>query len=236
MLYPGATFAPRRSFVNAKRFFTTSFTSTENPINQGGIWVRGFSEGGSWTDPQTGANSSNTGQIAFGTQVPSSGFTDSIAHLKGFASNHWVEGTSFNAVVGENIEVEHLLHFAITSGNARGYEVDFVVLSGNTIKIDLVRWNGTLGSFTVLNGGVSVVASADASTGTVFRSQILNNVITCTRNGTNLFTYDLQANFVADGSILWSDGQPGMGFWDGSLVNAADRNMFGWSVLTASDV
>jgi hypothetical protein len=218
--------------------YTTNFALTENPIVEDGGWVRGFSEGVSWTDPMTGPSSNSTGQIAFGSQLPNPGapiFTDSIAHRKGFAANHYAEGTIFNAVT-DQIEVELLLRFAITSGNARGYEVDVVSSGQNSASINLVRWNGPLGSFTVLNGGNPVVTTLDVSTGVVLRATVIGNVITVTRNGVNVFTYDLQANFVSDGSLIWSDGNPGMGFWDGSLSNGAHRNQFGFSRFSAGDI
>jgi nitrous oxidase accessory protein NosD len=86
----------------------------------------------------------------------------------------------------------------------------------------------------VLNGGANVVTGLDISTGTIQRASITGNVITGTRNGSTIFTYDLNANFVADGSLIWNDGNPGMGFWDRSLSSGANRNTMGWSKFTAN--
>jgi hypothetical protein len=214
--------------------FTTTFPSTENPIN-GTDWVRGFSDGASWTDPQSGLASDGTTHIAFGTQTasPAPPFDDSISHLRGFPADHYAEGTVFNAAA-DQIEIELLLRFAITNGNARGYEFDYVFSGTNTCNLALVRWNGSLGSFTVLNGGANVVTGLDISTGTIQRASITGNVITGTRNGSTIFTYDLNANFVADGSLIWNDGNPGIGFWDRSLSSGANRNTMGWSKFTAN--
>jgi hypothetical protein len=218
-------------------FFTTNFPATENPLNQSGVWVRGGTEGTSWTDPQTGPNSSSSGQIAFGTQIASPGppDDDSIAHLTGFPANQYAEGVIFNAAA-DQIEVELLIRFAITSTNARGYELDYVFSGTNTCNLHLVRWEGALNSFTELNGGSAIVTGLDISNGTTHRASITGSVITVTRNGSTVATYDLQANFVADGSKIWNDGNPGMGFWDRSLSSGANRNTMGWSTFTASGI
>jgi hypothetical protein len=216
--------------------FTTSFPLTENPINQGGIWTRGGSEGLDWTDPRTGPNSSATGQIAFGTQTIHAPppFDDSIAHLSGFGADHYAEGVIFNAAT-DQIEVELFLRMLITAHSARGYELDYVFSGTNTCNLSLVRWNGAANSFTVLNAGNPVVVGLNISTGTIHRATIAGNIITGKRNGVTVFTYDLQANFVADGSLIWNNGNPGLGFWDASLASIADRNQMGWSTFTADD-
>jgi hypothetical protein len=65
---------------------------------------------------------------------------------------------------------------------------------------------------------------------------ISGNIITFTRNGVSIATYDLLANFVADGSLILGTGNPGMGFWDRSLSNGANRNTMGWSTFSAAQV
>lgn len=217
--------------------YTTSFPATENPISQGGgIWTRGLSEGLDWTDPQTGPNSSASGQIAFGTQpaVPGPPDDDSIAHLSGFGPDHYAEGVIFN-VSTDQIEVELFLRLQITAHNARGYELDYVFSGVGSCNLHLVRWNGALNSFTELNGGNALIVGLDISNGTTHRAAIKGSLITITRNGVVQATYDLQANFVADGSLIWATGNPGMGFWDRSLSNGANRNTMGWSTFTADD-
>jgi hypothetical protein len=221
----------------AQNSYTTSFPVTENPLLEGGIWVRGGSEGGSWTDPQTGPNSSATGQIAFGTQVASPGppFDDSVAHLIDFLPNHYAEGVIFNAAT-DQIEVELLVRANISNGSIQLYEGDYVFSGANTCDLHLVRWNGPLNSFTELHGGTAIVTGLDISTGTTHRMSISGNIITFTRNGVSIATYDLLANFVADGSLILSTGNPGMGFWDRSLSSGANRNTMGWSTFSAAQV
>jgi hypothetical protein len=90
--------------------------------------------------------------------------------------------------------------------------------------------------FQELNGGVAVATGVDISTGTTHRGTISGNTITATRNGVTVFTYDLLANFVADGSRIWGDGNPGMGFWDGSLADGNHRNQMGFSTFSAAQV
>jgi hypothetical protein len=218
-------------------FFTTAFPATENPISQGGgIWTRGASEGLDWTDPQTGPNSAATGNISFGTQpaIPGPPDDDSIAHLSGFGTDHYAEGVIFNQAT-DQIEVELFLRMKITAHNARGYEIDYVFSGVGSCNVSIVRWEGALNTFTVLNGGNPIIIGLDISDGTTHRASIKGNLITLTRNGVVVATYDLLANFVADGSKIWQDGNPGFGHWDRSLSNGANRNTMGWSSFTADD-
>jgi hypothetical protein len=194
-----------------------------------------LADGGNWTDPQTGLASDGTTHIAFGTQVASPGppFDDSCACLRGlFPANQYAEGTIFNAAA-DQIEVELGVRATIVNGNIQVYEGDYIFSGTNTCDLKIVRWNGLVNDFTPLNGNVPVVTGLNISTGTKLRMAINGNIITLFRNGVLIATYDLLANFVADGSLILGAGNPFMGFWDRSLASGANRNTMGWSRFTA---
>jgi len=212
--------------------FNTTFPATENPINQGGVWVRGASEGVNWTDPRTTGGSPG---IAWGTMTAFDGthYIDSIAHLRGFNANHSARGVvGGSAVFG--LEVELLLRFSITSGNARGYEWDLVGSSGNVI---LVRWNGPGGS---AGGGAGVAfdqiqtfSGVTFADGDVFLAEASGPNMSIKRNGTLIGSVDVQAWAVANGGSYWSTGQPGMGFWN---ETGSSNSGFAWKQFTAANL
>lgn len=186
------------------KFFTTNFPLTENPISEGGVWVRGRSEGIDWTDPRT------NGTICFGTQTPHTNppDDDSIAHLTGFGPDHFAQGTVHTTGVGGTMEFELLVRATIVPHSAILYEFDFL----NDGRVFLARWNGALNNFTVLNGN-SPIATLSIHDGDVMKATASGNILTLHQGGVLKATYDLLANFVGDGSSIISTGNPGMGYW-----------------------
>lgn len=224
----------RRGSVASAAFYDTLFPLTENPIG-GTDWFRGLADGGNWTDPQTGLASDGTTHIAFGTQVasPAPPFDDSVACLRMlFPQNQYAQGVIFNAAA-DQIEVELTVNSTIVNGRIQLYEKDLIFSGTNTCDVKLVRWNGALNSFTPLNGDVPVVTGLNISTGTTLRLSRIGNTLVGTRNGSTIYTYDLAANFVADGSNILTGGTPGHAYWDRSLTSGANRNTMGWSRFTA---
>lgn len=197
--------------------YLTNFTSSESPLSEGGAWTTGLADGSDWTDPVT------SGGIAYGTVVHHTGtpYDDSIAHLSGFAANHYAEATIYQNSPASTMECELLLRFAITNGNARGYEV---LIPSDSNAGEIVRWNGTLNDFTALDSW----SHSAPVTGDVFRAEISGTVITVKKNGTIVRTYD-----TASDSTKWSDGNPGIGFF-----NRYDQpdNSFAWSSFEAGNL
>ena len=207
--------------------FSTSFPLTENPISQGGIWTRGLAEGLDWTNPKT------TGGLACASVSPTpSRYSDDIAHLKtsyrAFNANQFAQGVAFVAGGytgnGGAHEIELLLRFSISGHDAHGYEILF----GIEGYITIVRWEGPVGTYTVLwdsGGGGSL---APPSNNEVLRAEISGNFITVKRGGVTVKTQDI----TAGGGTVWSTGQPGMGFWpvDGALTDS-----MGWKSWTAGN-
>jgi hypothetical protein len=199
-----SSIAPLPTAANPLAEFFTNFPATENPLSQGGLWVRGLTEGLSWNNPQTASNSCYGSTINAGGAPSGPPFDDNLAHLKPSLKisplNHRVEQTLFIAggyTPPVPHEVEILLRFDISANNARGYEVTFSLFEQ---MIHVVRWNGALNDFTDL---VLDIAQTFADNDVV-GAQISGNTISVDVNGTVKGT-------VSD--TTWSSGQPGLGYW-----------------------
>jgi len=177
------------------RFYATNFDGSENPISEGGAWTNGGEVGLDWQ------NIVKDQGIGFGSGT-SAGYDDCLAHLSGFAPNHYAEAT-VHAASGYSApsshEVELLLRFRITAHSARGYEV----LNGwNGAYSQIVRWNGPLDDFTYLSTtgpGYGVLVEGD-----VIRATVVGSTITVYKNGAEV----MQAS-----DSTWSDGDPGIGMF-----------------------
>ena len=198
--------------------YTTNFTGTENPLSEGGVWTQGGSTGLQWT------NVRKANGRAYGTQTAHAAppYDDSLAHLSGFPANQSAQGVIFESNASGSIEVELLLRFQITANNARGYEVDLVRGGGN---IHVVRWNGPVNNYTDLSGAVT--NNVSFNDGDVWYAEMVGNVITVKCNGRLVWQSDRTGD-----AILWSNGNPGIGFYiDNGLASASDA--FGLKSFTA---
>jgi hypothetical protein len=194
-----AASAPVAAPAPAQPAYSTNFDLIENPISEGGKWINA---GGSWTNVQT-ANG-----LAYGTNGAANTYDDSYAHLSGFPANQQGEAVIVRSptLVGAPHESELLLRWADSPGNARGYECLFNFQGG----VQIVRWNGPFGDFTVLGGGD---LGRPLASGDVVRARIVGNVITAYIDG------GLVAQ-VTDST--WSVGQPGIGFFRRTQGTSAD--------------
>ena len=180
--------------------YTTNFAGTENPISEGGKWVNGKAVGLSWNNVQTIPGRAFAAAFVGGA----SRYDDPIAHLNtSFAANQFAQGTVYRVPGYRNAsdkhEIELLLRFQITANSARGYEV----LWGQDGEIVVVRWNGPLGSYTVL-GGIPDSPSNMAVDGDVLRVEIIGSVVRVYRNGSLVVTGASDSTFT--------NGQPGHWF------------------------
>ena len=108
---------------------------------------------------------------------------------------------------------------AITADNISGYEFDAIAVSVDPY-LPIVRWDGPLNSYTVLTSSVPTVLH----NGDVLEATNVNGLLTFYDNG------------VAEVSITdttYSNGSPGIGFWNGGPI--ANLSHFGISSFTASD-
>lgn len=205
----------RPIFSSSAFSYTTSFPLTENPISESSHWTQGKVVGLDWNNMQS------TGGNAVGTAESPIGFDDNIAHLSGFAPDHYVEAVFFrNGADDPSLECELLLRFSITAHVARGYECLANARGGGTI----VRWNGAVGDFTELTPtgpGPSALVNGD-----ILRATITGTTITLKVNTVTVLT-------VTDAT--WATGNPGMGtFFRGDATFSITS--CGWSSLTAANI
>jgi hypothetical protein len=201
--------------------YSTTFPLTESPISEGSHWIH---LGTPWALVDT------AGGVAYGTQPGDGAYTDSYAHLSGFPPNQTASATihinpGFSP--GGTREVEIHLRWADSANSARGYECNLAYNGGYA---EVVRWNGPLGSYTYVSpqgsGGPGAVHDGD-----VFKAQIVGTVITTWLNGRQLQQVDVSSI----GGMVWTDGDPGMGFWRGSGASATPGD-YGFSSYSASSL
>lgn len=207
----GGTSASTACPASSAGSYSTNFTSTENPISEGGAWRH---TGASWTFVRT-----ESGR-AHGTQTNTSyAYNDSYAYLSGFSANHSAEATIYNNSTSSVVkEVELLLRWSDSANSAQGYEININHM-GQYAQI--VRWNGPFGSYVELTRAASVPVP---KTGDVYKATIVGNVITVYFNGSQL---------MRASDSTWTSGQPGMGFF---IEPGASNSEFGFSRYVASSL
>jgi hypothetical protein len=194
--------------------YTTNFPLTENPISEGGKWINGGVTGLDWGNVQT------TAGLAFGTTL-STTYADPTAVLTGTWGADQQAQATVKLTTGISAcchEVELRLRSTITAHSAKGYEINCSVASGSPY-VQIVRWNGPLGSFTYVN----TTGATGCANGDVLKATIVGSTITVYKNGTQV----LQGT-----DSTYTSGAPGIGFYD-----QADNYWynFGFSSFTASD-
>lgn len=201
------------------RTYSTDFSLTENPISEGGNWINGKTAGLDW------ANVSTTQGVAIGLQSGSVKYDDATALLTGaWGPDQTVTATVYTVNQNSDIfeEVELRLRSSLSAHRSTGYEVLFSCRNDAKAYVQIVRWNGPLGSFTHLNGTGG--AGVGISNGDVVKATIIGNVITAYINNVQV----LQAT-----DTTYSTGSPGMGFY---LEGATGLNgNFGFTSFSASD-
>lgn len=118
--------------------YVTAFPTAENPISEGGIWTNGGTVGGQWQNVRT------VGGVACGTGASPTEYDDNICILPQGRVNpkkHFVH-MRVRKVAGytppSTQEIEMLLGFSLTLGDAHGYECDF----GDNQAVQIFRWVG----------------------------------------------------------------------------------------------
>ena len=199
------------ALVEAAAGYSTTFPLSENPISEGGVWTTGKAVGLDWANPRT------TPGLVFGTQTGAGGFNDSIAVLQGAWSSDQsasatVRTVNQNGSVFE--EVELLLRFAITAHSARGYEMNYSCRQGGGQYVQIVRWNGPIGSWTLL----------DARTGPGLKN---GDQIKATVVGSTITTYINNVAIFSVNDSTFTNGNPGIGFYlqGGSSALNADYGL-----------
>ncbi len=203
---------PPASATGATVRYATSFDLTENPISEAGYWRRAAN---SWTNVRT-ANGN-----AFGTNGRANRYDDSYALLSGFGPNQQAQAViqrSPELASDVTHEVELLLRFSDGAGYARGYECLFAYFGG----VQIVRWNGAVGDFTVLK----ILRGAERmgrelQSGDRIKATILGTVISVYIND-ELMAETEDSTFVT--------GQPGISFFTRPGGNSAHLALSSYSV------
>ena len=142
--------------------------------------------------------------MAYGTNGVTNTYDDSYALLAGtFGPDQTAQAVinrNQSLSPGDAHEVELLLRFSDDSGNARGYECLFNYLGG----IQIVRWDGPFGAFTVLSTTGNSSVGRPLVTGDVIKASIVGSVITTYVNGVPM------ASAV---DSMFKTGQPGISFF-----------------------
>ena len=179
--------------TTAGAFYSTDFDLRENPISEAGVW---FNTSQPWTKVRT------YNGIAFGTNGDRDSYDDSYAYLSGFGADQQGQAVVYvdPYLTGDPHEVEILLRCADSAQSARCYECLFNHQGG----VQIVRWNGAFGDFTVLSGSGPGYLGRDLVDGDVVKGTVIGNTITAYINGVLM----VQAT-----DSMWTDGQPGIGFF-----------------------
>jgi hypothetical protein len=131
-----------------------------------------------------------------------------------------VRSVSQNSSIFEEVELR--LRTTIAAHSIVGYEVNFRVLSGGDCYIQIVRWNGPMGNFTLLNS----VYGPGIHDGDVVKATIVGHTITAYINGNQL----VQA---FDSAI--TSGNPGMGFFNQNGAPSVDSD-YGFKSFYAAEL
>jgi hypothetical protein len=204
------------------RSYTTKFPATENPISENGIWVNGAVTGVEWYNMRTTPN------LAYGT-MPGNGtgsaqYADATAVLGGtWGANQdasaTIAVTSASSTSGVYEELEIRLRTTITANSITGYEINTSIATGQNSYIEIVRWNGALGSFTILGEWDGVGSSVN---GDVMRATAVGSLISVYRNGTLIGTAT---------DTTYPTGSPGIGaFLQGATGVNANYGLSAFSV------
>jgi hypothetical protein len=150
------------------RSYSTHFTTDEDPVSDGGLWINGKREGIDWADVVVG------GGVAYGARTrmgeaerrveqgnlsesdaaaPEGDYDDPTAVLSGeWGRNQYAKGRVFsrNQTAEYFQEVEIRLRSAIAPHVCTGYEVFFRCLKTAEAYAEIVRWNGPVADFTSL--------------------------------------------------------------------------------------
>ena len=203
--------------------YSTSFSSTENPISEGGIWINGEATGIDWNNVAT------TPGHAIGTSSGAGpGYDDSTAILTG----SWGAVQSAQASVfmppgsgaSNTEEVELRLHTTVAPHNITGYEILFRAYNPGGYA-NIVRWNGPEGNFTTLaseNSNYHGIKDGDVVSATIDANGLIIGYV----NGVEV----MRAT-----DTTYTSGNPGIGF-DMVGAGSSANSEFGFSNFSASNV
>jgi type II secretion system protein G len=204
------------------RPYSTTFSLTENPIREGGNWVKqtpnippGVHSG--WHSIKTsGVNAAATANAGSETGGPGSGdYDDAYAYLSGtWAANQECEATIYRGS-GTPREVELLLRCSDSTTQVRTYECGFTVEDGWCF---FARWNGAQDDFTILVDSASGLRTAESigpfRNGDRVRARNVGQTLTAWYARAATPTVWVQIGTYMDNSAdKLTSGAPGIGFF-----------------------
>ena len=204
---------PRGGIARAAISYTTSFPATEDPISEGGVWLKqtpNIAPGNhaGWHAVKTTAGGNAVATANAGSAPPD--YDDSYAYLAGnWSPNQKSEATVYMGA-GSN-ELELLLRVSDTSTEVEAYEV-LVNCAGGCA---FVRWNGPQDDFTILaENGSGLTDPGGMSNGDRMKARIVGQTITAwySRAGTPT-TWVLIGEYVDNAAAKLTAGAPGIGFF-----------------------
>jgi hypothetical protein len=222
--------------------YSTSFSGTENPINEDQAWTGGASAGNTqwltwsfWEGKPLWGNVQTAAGLAFGIDEPTR-FGDPTAILKGeWGPDQTVTGTVkvTKAPVGRCChEVELRLRTTISPDSITGYEAYCSVMPAKPY-CNIARWNGPNGSW----WNIATESKTYLVTGDVIKATVTGSnpaIITLYRNGKQVLqaidTGRAGGGFGAYGP--WMTGNPGLGFYDNPDT---EWKSFGLTSFSATD-
>lgn len=206
--------------------YTTNFPSPpapENPISESGNWINGGIQGIQWTNVRT-VNGEAIGTMP-GNGSGNAQYADSTAVLTGtWGPDQTVQATVVctNPQTSSSVftEVELRLRTTITPNSITGYECNASVsANSNNFYMQIVRWNGPVGSFTELDGREIQVQNGD-----IIKATSVGSTITIYLNGLPQFSVN---------DSMFPTGNPGIGMF---LQGAAGINAnYGLTNFSATD-
>lgn len=199
-----------RVYPTAATMYQTTFGATENPISEGGKWLNGGTDGLDWSDCKT------SGGNVVGTQIKNAHYNDATAVLN---NRTWAENQRVRATVYKNSpsdagepEVEIRLRSVVGAHVNRGYECLFS--TNGLYDIQIVRWDG-LDDYHYVGMSAEPHVLAD---GDVVEADIVGGHIKVWLNDTLMAEAD---------DSTWTDGNPGIGFWN-IAASQAENDKFGF--------
>lgn len=203
------------------RSYITTFPADEVPLSEGGIWVNGRTDGIDWCDVVTAAGRAygevtrmhvaeqraeqgNLDPSAAADAAPLGDYDDPTAVLAGrWGPNQYVKAHVFSRNQTEDYfqEVELRLRTTIRPNSITGYEVFFRCLKTDAAYAEIVRWDGTIGSWHSLCRKVG--PEFGVKDGDVVEATYIGNVIKGYINGVEITSAE---------DDTYPEGSPGIGY------------------------
>lgn len=208
--------------------YTTSFTTTENPLAEFGIWLNGRTDGLVWQDFKALSSVACAGAASSTVNPP---YDDAIAQIKtsaiALSANQYIEGTVFRAggySPGNTHELGLFVRMAISANSARGYEA-YLNHTGNH---SVVRWNGPLNDFTVL-GGENISSVTTPANGDLVRLEVTGQSPNITIN----FWQNNNLRTQITGETVWGSGQSGLQSY---MITGGTPESYGYDTITTGNL